>query len=207
MSEPDRIAAHAAVATHVADGLRSLAQQLRGRPALEAVATSWLSQVQELETAAWALYALAIDNSSAHALDQVGSVLAMPRPDAPQDAAAYRKVLKGVVAAHRSTGDGDDLERVVHAMLDDWPALTEAFPATVVVTPPLSDVPAVVIAAVLRRAKAGGVGLQVIDVGDGAVEAFRFSSEAEEMLEDSDAGFGDSTGAVHGGALHGAVRA
>lgn len=206
MSEPDRIAAHAAVATHVADGLRSLAQQLRGRPALEAVATSWLSQVQELETAAWALYALAIDNSSAHALDQLGSVLAMPRPDGMLDA-AYRKVLKGVVAAHRSAGDGDDLERVVHAMLDDWPTLTEAFPATVVVVPPFSDVPAVVIAAVLRRAKAGGVGLQVIDVGDGAVEAFRFSSEAEEMLEDSDAGFGDSTGAVHGGALHGAVRA
>jgi len=205
-AEPDRLTAHATVATHVADGLRALPHQFRGRDALEALASSWLSQVQELETAAWALYALAIDNSAAHALDQVGSVLAMPRPDGMLDA-PYRKVLKGVVAAHRSTGNGDDLEGVVHAMLDAWPALTEAFPASVVVEPAASDVPAAVIAAVLRRAKAGAVGLQVIDVGDGAVEAFRFSSEAEEMLEDSDAGFGDSTGGVHGGALHGAVRA
>lgn len=206
MSEPDRLTAHATVATHVADGLRSLAQQLRGRPALEAVATSWLSQVQELETAAWALYGLAIDDSAGHALDQLGSVLAMPRPDGMLDA-AYRKVLKGVVAAHRSTGEGDALEGVVYAMLDAWPTLTEAFPATVVVEPVTSDVPAAVIAAVLRRAKSGAVGLQVIDVGDGTAEPFRFSSEAEEMILDSDAGFGDSTGGVHGGALHGAVRA
>lgn len=206
MSEPDRLTAHATVATHVADGIRSLAQQLRGRAALEALASSWLVQVQELETAAWALYGLAIDNSSDHALDQVGALLVMPRPDGMLDA-AYRKVLKGVVAAHRSTGEGDALEGVVYAMLDAWPTLTEAFPATVVVEPVTSDVPAAVIAAVLRRAKSGAVGLQVIDVGDGTAEPFRFSSEAEEMILDSDAGFGDSTGGVHGGALHGAVRA
>ena len=73
MTEPDRIAAHAAVATHVADGLRSLAQQFRGRAALEALASSWLAQVQELETAAWGLYALAIDDSAAPIRDENGS--------------------------------------------------------------------------------------------------------------------------------------
>ena len=203
MTEPDRIEAHAEVTTHVADGTARLARQFR-RETIEAVLTPWLAQVQELESAAWDCYALGIDDSAAHALDQVGSVLAMPRPDGMLDA-AYRKVLKGVVAAHRSTGSGDDLGRVVFAMLDAWPTLTEAFPASAVVRPAPSDVPAEVIAAVLRRAKAAGVALQVFDVGSGNI--FRFSSSAEEAIEDSDSGLGDSTGGVHGGELDGVVAA
>lgn len=203
VTEPDRITAHSEVTTHVADGLAGLPHQLRGREKFEALVTTYLTQSQELEAAAWDLYALAITNSSDHALDQIGEILRQPRPDGLSDA-NYRKVLRGVVLALRSSGTGDEMEAVARAVLGAWATITEAFPATLVVTPAEDNpIPTTVILSALRRAKSAGVGLQVIDMGPDP--RFRFSSSAEEAVVNSDHGFGDSTGAVSGGELVGVV--
>ncbi len=201
--EPDRIAAHSEVTTHVADGLAALPQQLRGREKFEALVTTYLTQSQEIESAAWDLYALAITNSSDHALDQVGAILRQPRPDGMTDT-VYRKVLSGVVLAMKSSGTGDEVEEVARAMIGAYATLTETFPATMLARPASEpDVPASVLLSVLRRAKSAGVGLQVIDVGP--LPRFRFSSSSEEVVASSSSGFGDSTGAVSGGELVGVV--
>ena len=196
MSEPTRILAHARDAAHVAEGLALVITQLRGKPAFEAVLSSWLTQVQAVEDALWGLYALAIDNSSAHALDQLGALLGQPRPVGLGDV-PYRKVLRAATIALTSSGTGDELLAAMHALIGSWAfTMTPVYPATVLFEPDAApDVPASVMASVLRRVKSGGVGLQVVDVPSG--DAFVFS--ADETLEtDVDTGFGDAGGSDAG---------
>ena len=202
MTDPSRILAHARDAAHVAEGLALVITQLRGKPAFEAVLSSWLTQVQAVEDALWGLYALAIDNSSAHALDQLGALLGQPRPvnlgDVP-----YRKVLHAATIALTSSGTGDELLAAMHALIGSWDfTMALAFPATVLFEPDeASDVPAAVMASVLRRVKSGGVGLQVVDVPSGDVFAF---AAGEVPETDVDTGFSD-TGGLVGGQLVGVV--
>lgn len=204
MTEPSHITAHAHDTAHAAEGLALLTAALRGKPVMTALLTSWLDEVQAVEDALWSLYGLGIDESSDAALDQIGVVLGHPRPDGLSDA-LHRRVLHAVVIALRSSGTGDDLLRATHALLDSWAfALTEAFPATVLIEPTAHpDVPAAVIHAVLRRVRSGGVGLQVIDVPSG--DLFTLSSHVE--LEESDVarGFSDTDRAA-GGLLVGVIE-
>lgn len=204
MTEPASITAHAHDEAHVAGGLALLTSRLKGKPALEAVLSSWLSQVQEVEDALWSLYGLAIDDSSDAALDQVGALLGQPRPDSMADA-TYRLVLHGVVYALKSSGTGDDLLRATHAMLATWAfTLTEAYPAAVIIEPDAHpDVPAAVLHAVLRRVRSGGVGLQVIDVVEG--DTFNFSDDPELSGSDAGRGFSTTTG-LTGGQLVGVIE-
>ena len=81
MTEPSTITAHAHDPDHVAQALASLASQFR-RPALEALATTWASQAQDLEDALWELYGLGIDDitiSGVLALVMAGLVLLIPQ--------------------------------------------------------------------------------------------------------------------------------
>lgn len=202
MSEPSRILAHAQNAAHVAEGLALVITQLRGKAAFEAVLSSWLTQVQAVEDALWSLYALAIDNSSAAALDQLGVILGQPRPVGLTDV-PYRKVLHAATIALTSSGTGDELLAAMHALVGSWAfTMTPVYPATVLFEPDAApDVPASVMASVLRRVKSGGVGLQVVDVPSGDVFAFA-SGEVPET--DADTGFSD-TGGLVGGQLVGVV--
>lgn len=203
MTEAVRLTEHATEADHAGVGASELARQFADKPRVAALLAALLAGVQLCETETWELYALTINSSSAHALDQIGAVLLQPRPDGLSDA-NYRKVLRGVVLALRSSGTGDEMEAVARAVLGAWATITEAFPATLVVTPAEDNpIPTTVILSVLRRAKSAGVGLQVIDMGPDP--RFRFSSSAEEAVVNSDHGFGDSTGAVSGGELVGVV--
>lgn len=202
MTEPARILAHARDAAHVAEGLALVITQLRGKPAFEAVLSSWLVQVQAVEDALWGLYALAIDNSSAHALDQLGAILGQPRPASLGDV-PYRKVLHAATIALTSSGTGDELLAAMHKLIGSWDfTMTLASPATVLFEPDAaSDVPAATMASVLRRVKSGGVGLQVVDVPSGDVFAF---AAGEVPETDADTGFSD-TGGLVGGQLVGVV--
>lgn len=205
MSEPDRIAAHAEVTTHLEDGKTRLARQFR-RPAIEAILAPWLAQVQELESAAWDCYALGIDNSEGAALDQLGSVLRSARPTGLADA-QYRWILKGTVIALTSSGTGDDLVRAMRELMGGTSLAfyaTEYFPADVVVEPvDATTLQATVIKAVLSRVKMGGVGLQVVDVPSG--DTFAFSTLSTRGISASARGFSDAATGLTGGQLVGVV--
>ena len=207
MSEPARITGHAEVTTHAADGSAALARQFASKPRIAALLGVVLASVQEVEGDVWDLYALGIDSSSAAALDQLGRVLGQARPAGMADA-TYRLVLKGVVKVLRSSGTGDELLGAMDAMLDgDGFEMLAAYPASLVFTPDAApDVPAAVLLEVLRRGASAGVRLEVIDVPDG-IDLFTLSADGEEPFDDSDMGFGDSTGAQQGGALVGVVSA
>ena len=199
--EPDRIAAHAEVTTHVADGKLVLAQQFR-RSTIEAILSPWLVQVQELESAVWDCYALGIDNSAGDALDQIGALLRLARPAGLSDS-AYRTALRAVVLTLKSSGSGPEILAVMRALVGSYAfTMTQAFPASLVIEPdaPLS-IPAEVALSILSRGASGGVRLQVIDVPD--ADLFTFSSETE-VSETGDMGFSDTSG-TPGGALVGVV--
>lgn len=203
MTEPVRLAAHATNADHVAEGLALLTSQLKGKPVVAALLTSWLDQAQELEDAIWELYALAIDDSSDDALDQLGVVFRQPRPDGLSDA-LYRRVLNALVVALKSSGTGDDLLNAANAMITAWAfTLVEAFPATVLIEPTAApSVPTATMMSVLRRVKSAGVGLQLIDVPSG--DTFAFSSTGDTPEASATRGFSDTT-MVAGGKLVGVV--
>lgn len=201
MTEPTRLTAHAPDLAHVAEGLALLPQTFQ-KPALEAILTTWLAQIQEAEAALWSLYGLAIDNSSGHALDQIGVILGQLRPGSLGDV-PYRKVLHAAVIALTSSGTGDDVLLAARELVGSWLlTLTEAHPATLILEPDAaSDVPAAVMLAVLRRVVSGGVGLQVVEIPSGDVFAFA-SGEVPET--DANTGFSD-TGGLVGGQLVGVV--
>jgi hypothetical protein len=203
VTEPERITAHTHDMAHTAEGLGLLISALRGKPVMGALLTTWLDQVQEVEDALWILYGLGIDDSSDHALDQIGVVLGHPRPDSLSDA-LYRRVLHAVVIALRSSGTGPDLLAAMRALLGSYAfTMIEAYPATVLFEPTAApDLAALTMLGVLRRVRSGGVGLQLVDVPSG--DTFGFSADAEVSSTDSARGFSTTAGLV-GGRLVGMV--
>lgn len=202
MTEPSTITAHAHDPDHVAQALASLASQFR-RPAIEAIATTWASQAQELEDALWELYGLGIDDSDADALDQIGWLLRQPRAVDMTDT-VYRRVLRGCVEARRSGGRGPGVVATMRALVGgDAFTLRETFPAAFVAEPDAStNIPVEIMRAVLARAKAAGVGLAVIDVTAG--NTFAFGSSMMRAETDASRGFSDTTQAA-GGVLVGVM--
>jgi hypothetical protein len=203
VSEPIAITEHTHDTDHVAQALASLASQFR-RPAIEAIATTWASQAQEIEDALWELYALGIDDSEAHALDQLGWLFRQPRAVDMTDA-VYRRVLRGCVEARRSGGRGPGVVATMRALVGgDEFTLREVFPAAFIAEPDEStSIPVEIMRAVLARAKAAGVGLAVLDVptGDALLCA---PSMMSIYAGDPDHGFSDTTQAA-GGALVGVM--
>lgn len=202
MSEPVAITSQARDPDHVAEALAALASQFR-RPAIEAIATTWATQAQEIEDALWALYALGIDDSEAHALDQIGWLMRQPRAVGMADA-VYRRVLRGCVEARRSGGRGPGVVATMHALVGSSAfTLREVFPAAFIAEPDASaSIPVEIMRAVLARAKAAGVGLAVIDVPAGAT--FAFSTSMMRVQADASRGFSDTTQAA-GGVLVGVM--
>lgn len=202
MSEPTNITAHTHDTEHVAQALASLASQFR-RPAIEAIATTWATQAQEIEDALWELYGLGIDDSEAHALDQIGWLMRQPRAVGMTDA-VYRRVLRGCVEARRSGGRGPGVVATMRALVgSDAFTLRETFPAAFIAEPDAStSIPVEIMRAVLARAKAAGVGLAVLDVPAG--DAFTFGSSMMHAEVDADRGFSDTAQAA-GGVLVGVM--
>lgn len=196
MSEPERITAHTPVTDVRADGLARVIEQLKGKPAFAALLTTYLDEIQALQTAAWSLYALTIDTSEDDALDQLGDLFVQPRPPDMTDA-VYRRVLKGCAQARLASGGTSGLIAIMRALVGSYAfTMREAFPAAVVFEPTASTgIPADVTARVMRRGKSAGVALQVVDVPEG--DAFRFSTSMFRSVSDA-TGLSDTTQTVGG---------
>lgn len=186
MSEANAVDDVEHVVDHVIGGLGLLTTAAQ-RPAVRAVLSAWLAEVQAAESAVWSVWSLTIDTAEGDALDQLGAMLAQGRVgmlDAPYRAALHAKAL-----AIRSSGTGDELAAVAALLGTDVDiAVRETFPATIVVTPSdHPEIPTQVIHDVLAEAKAGGVRMQVFDLPVGP--RFRFSS-SDATTHSSSHGFG-----------------
>jgi hypothetical protein len=201
MTEPDRITALAHDTTHVAEGLAMLARQFRGKPRFEAMLTSWLRQVQDLEDAWWQiLVETTLDAAVGAQLDQLGEILGLARSGLSDT--LYRRALRAQILALRSRGTADELIRIAE-LVAGW-ACTYTAPgdAAVIVTPSsVPDIPTASLAALLRRAAAGGVRIDTVDILAGDLFAF---ASGETVETDAARGFSTTAGLV-GGKLVGVV--
>lgn len=206
MSEPDRVTEHTKITGHVSGGLALLMQRFQGKPAIEGLLGSYLTQVQALENALWQLLTDTLDSAEGTQLNQLGSLLGEPRYELDDD--DFRTILRAQVLALRSEGTAPDLLALAELLIPEGYMLTEYFPAALVVEasePPA--LPEARILALLQRATAAGVGMHLV-VPPGLPgfpgDAFTFAS-GETVETDADHGWSD-VGETTGGALAGVLE-
>jgi hypothetical protein len=208
VSEPDAVTPILPIDDHAEQGVHLLPAQLR-KPGVEGLVRALGGPVQALEDAAYPLVAQGIDDATGHALTGIGELVGLVRagPLAIDDT-RYRVALKAWVRAMRSDGTAADIEAVIailagSAETSAW-TLTETFPAGVLVVPagPLLTDDGYV-EAIIRRARAGGVDLQVIVPPAG--DTFAFGTDPEEPEFDADRGWSDAD-QLAGGRLVGVVH-
>jgi hypothetical protein len=148
---------------HVAQGLSALIYDLR-QPKLQALATSYLTEVQELEDALWSLYlGTMIGGAFGASLDEIGALVGQAREG--RGDAVYRAWILARVIVLRSSGRPGDLTRIANAVL---PAtvkvvLVEEYPAalTIRLEGVIDAALGAAVAQLLQLAKADGVRLIV----------------------------------------------
>lgn len=150
--------------TVVTDGLALPLYDLR-QPKLQALLATYMTQIQQLEDALWALYiGLMIEQAVGDALDMLGALVGQPRENRPDP--EYRLWIRSRVIVNKSSGRPLDILGVARAVLPplvNVANLHEAYPASFVLTlEGIADTTATVaLAALLRIAKAAGVALSV----------------------------------------------
>lgn len=202
-AEPDRVAAVAQVTTYAADGVALLPRALRDKPRVLGLLAAWTRQLQELETALWALLTDTLETAVGAQLDQLGRLLLEPRRALDDD--SYRAVLRAAVLARKSTGTAADLCAVLAAMLGAG-TFTYAEGGAYVQLSPVDPVPfdATAAIAVLRLAKAGGVRLELL--APAALGTKTFTLAAGLLPEpDIDLGLGDTGDPAVGGQFAGVL--
>lgn len=199
--EPSRITSHTEITDHVSGGLALLTTENR-KPTIKAVSAAWLARVQEAENALWGLLIDTTILTATHAqLDQIGVLLVLARGEMSD--AEYRAVLRAGALANRSHGTADEHIAVLDLVLGvGGYTFAESFPAGLFVTP-AGELGALAsgLREVLRRTRAGGVGLGLVDPP--SVSAFAFAP-GEDVTSDSTEGWSDTAG-LTGGAWAGVI--
>jgi glycine/D-amino acid oxidase-like deaminating enzyme len=149
--------------SHVADGLDTLVYDLR-KPKLQALASSYLLEVQQLEDAFWDLYLRSmIANGFGAALDQLGALVTQPRENRSDD--VYRVWILARALVLRSSGRPPELARIARMILPQSVrvVVVEEYPAafTLRLEGVLDASIGRALAALLQLAKANGVRLLV----------------------------------------------
>lgn len=190
-------------------GLARLIKQFHGRPRIETYLAVLLSEVQELQNAAWqVLFALDLATARGASLDLLGKIVKRPRDGYDDD--VYRLLLKVEILVLRSKGRPEDLLAIL-ALLLGSSAFTyrdeiDGLPATadidaVGIALPFS---AALFARTLRRAKPAGVKLWLYYSIVADPHVFRFG--AVEGDTSTTSGFADSyTTPTTGGRLAGVI--
>lgn len=212
MTEANAVTDVALISDHAGEGVALLPGKLR-KPLVEGFTRGLMASVQRLETAAHPLVVLGIDESSGHALTQLGELMGLRRLDATTITdARYRVALHAWARAMRSNGTLPDVDAVLAILTGEdldtgaW-EVTEVFPAAMLAEPTdalLTDDGYV--GAIARRLRAGGVELQVHCPPAG--DAFTFAAGDEAQEAGTDTGFADLSGStpVDGGELAGVVH-
>lgn len=212
MTEANAVTDVALISDHEGEGVALLPGQLR-KPLVEGFTRGLMASVQRLETAAHPLVVLGIDESSGHALTQLGEFMGLRRLDATTITdARYRVALHAWARAMGSNGTVPDVDAVLSILTGEdldtgaW-EVTEVFPAAMLAEPTdalLTDDGYV--GAIARRLRAGGVELQVHCPPAG--DAFTFAAGDEAQEAGTDTGFADLSGVtpVDGGELAGVVH-
>ena len=154
-----------------------LLEQFKGQPAIEALLRIVGKQVDELEAALFDLVVNRFLDGATGDLLRLWAKVANVVPGGDTDDELRARV-KAVSRLLRSSGTTEDLLEVLALVLGASAPIgfTEYPPASFVITVPAAAAPlARIIADLIRRARAGGVGASLVFTGDDAT-AFLFAS-------------------------------
>lgn len=156
------------VADHEALALRRLISQYRGQPTFEALLQLIGRRARGIDQEATNVAAYrGLDTAYGVGLDRLGVVLELARDGL--DDARYRLRLRAAAQARASHGYPDELIAVLLTLLDGavTPTVEEHYPAAVVFeAEPIPNADGWAFAALLRRAVAGGVLVQLLHAED-----------------------------------------
>jgi len=147
-----------------------------------------------------------IDDADGVTLGQLGVLVGAVRWDDATDA-VYRKLIRATILVNRSKGRPQDVYAVVIAFFGSTDPenlrIREEFPAAFRVE--MTGIPfgpdGIFLARLLRKAKAAGVGFQLVGYSGDETTAFRFSSTAATADTDAGTGFDWTEGYGTGGEL------
>ena len=187
-----------------------LLEQYRDSPNLAASLRVFVDQVQEVETAMWALITeTSLDTATGIWLDRIGAIVGEAREGAADT--DFRAFIRARIVANKSSGLLEELiDVIVAASGGVSPGLTirELYPAAIELTVggivPMADVPRLI--RFIRATRAAGVGVMVITQPQADVASFTFATGASPEASTAE-GFGDSTNAAVGGQWISAERA
>lgn len=119
--------------TIVSDGLGRMLDQFHGSINLRLLAESYLQQAQDLEDAAWPIFAeRGLANMTGDRLDGLGDNIGLKRSGRDDD--DFRKAITAELLVLRSNGTADELIAILGVLIDDaTPSMEfiELFPKTV----------------------------------------------------------------------------
>jgi hypothetical protein len=168
------------VTDHEAQALARLAQQFESSTNLRALVSAGAGSVQTAEDVLWALFTeRLLDGAAGAQLDNLGAVVGQLREASTDD--QYRARIRGRILANRSDNSVEAILGIVRAVLDDpnaFATLTQYAPAAflVEVTDDAIDTDtATALAALIRVARAAGVGAGLITSGLAPDATFTFA--------------------------------
>lgn len=187
---------------HVAEAIGNLIEQFKGKPNLEALISSYVTQIQDAENAAFQLITdRSIDTATGAQLDGIGQVVGLDRDGLSDD--DYRTRLRVQIRLNLSTGTIEDVLTVATLITGGSVELFEGWPASIVVTIfELTEDPALV-AQIISEARSAGVGSQLIYSPSPEGEIFSFASGSTPET-DANRGF-SNTSQTTGGKFAGVV--
>lgn len=177
---------------HIQRGLSRLIAQFQEKPRIDALIRPWLRQIQRLENAAWEVINLrGIDDREGVGLDLLGAIVGRGRSGLSDE--DYRLAIRAQIRINRSSGSTEDVIAVGILSLPDgtyW-EYSEQYPAGILVTLPSPTLNPSILFESLRRAKLGGVRLQLI-WGPPQLNSWLILSNNTNSV-DTAHGFGDAT--------------
>lgn len=189
------------ITDHQARALALLPEQFQ-KPEFQKLLATWMPEFQAIEDALWQVLDAGLSTATGARLTQLAAIVGEPRADLVD--AALRKVARARILANRSRGRDADLAALL-AIFEVAVSVEDFEPATTIVT--LREFPgaglARRIAALVRRAVAGGVGAQTVSLVTSG-NPLVFASQSEDVEDAPAFGLSDA-GQTQGGALCGVM--
>lgn len=198
------------IASYIKEALKLVITQLRGKGKFEALLSSYVAELDELEAALWQLNEDRwIDTAEGEQLDGLGRIVKAIRAGATDD--QFRLRLRARILLNRSSGTPNEILKILRLMVKSTTTLlyTAKYPASFLVTAgidTLDDFEVTELSSTIGEATSAGVNSQLVyqTVSDATSFTFASGSSAES---DSARGWGDSSNSATGGGLAGAVQA
>lgn len=157
---------------------RQLAPPFWGKPNIQAVLSSFVQRIQELEDTVWQILELhTLAGADLPRLKVLGRIVGQPRLGFDEE--TYRKVIAGRGAANVSKGRGRDILVALNALLgsEDY-VLTETGDATIYVTAldGIDDQSLAMVTEILPDVRSAGVGLQFLFEDSAGIARWGFAS-------------------------------